>query len=108
MVYEAIPRLGRFGKIRGPMYPRAYLYDGRHDPTRVRQPECDEQVDVYFVAQTPQLPGRQRRGKTILSWHLSFIVGHVCNVRACNNIHRGLFKATAGSDVSMGVRSPEG
>ena len=74
MVYEAIPRLGRFGKIIGPMYPRAYLYDGRHDPARVRQPECDEQVDVYFVAQTPQLPGRQRSGKTILSWHLSFIV----------------------------------
>ena len=53
------------------MYPRPYLYDGRNDPTRVRQPECDEQVDVYFVAQTPQLPGRQWRDNTILSWHLS-------------------------------------
>ena len=53
---------------RSSVSPLPYLNDGRHYPTRVRQPERDEQVDVNFVAQAPQLPGNQWQKKS------SFIV----------------------------------
>ena len=51
-----------------PPFPLSYLNDGRQYPTRVRQPERDEQVDVNLVAQAPQFPGNEWQRESSLQY----------------------------------------
>ena len=62
--FQSYPSLGPSVCCLSSSFP--YLNDGRHNPTGVRQPEGDEEVDVNFVAQAPQLPGNQGQTESLL------------------------------------------